>query len=52
MTEIQVPRLVIEGTTSGVGKTTIAVGLMAALVRRGLIRGRKCKARTAIHISV
>ena len=36
MTEIQVPRLVIGGTTSGVGKTTIAVGLMAALVRRGL----------------
>ena len=36
MTGIQVPRLVIGGTTSGVGKTTIAVGLMAALVRRGL----------------
>jgi hypothetical protein len=36
MTEIQVPRVVIGGTTSGVGKTTIAVGLMAALVRRGL----------------
>jgi cobyrinic acid a,c-diamide synthase len=36
MTGIQVPRLVIGGTTSGVGKTTIAVGVMAALVRRGL----------------
>lgn len=28
--------LVIAGTTSGVGKTTIATGLMGALVRRGL----------------
>ena len=36
MTVIQVPRLVIGGTTSGVGKTTIAVGVMAALMRRGL----------------
>ncbi len=32
----RVPRLVIGGSTSGVGKTTIAVGLMAALRRRGL----------------
>lgn len=30
------PRLVIAGTHSGVGKTTIATGLMAALTRRGL----------------
>ncbi len=36
MTKIQVPRLVIGGSTSGVGKTTIAVGLMAALSRRSL----------------
>ncbi len=36
MTEAQVPRLVIGGATSGVGKTTIAIGLMAALSRRGL----------------
>ena len=36
MTERQIPRLVIGGTTSGVGKTTIAAGLMAALTRRGL----------------
>ena len=36
MTERQVSRLVIGGSTSGVGKTTIAVGLMAALKRRGL----------------
>ncbi|MGH7411283.1 MAG: cobyrinate a,c-diamide synthase, partial [Candidatus Methylomirabilis sp.] len=36
MTERQIPRLVIGGTTSGVGKTTIAIGLMAVLVRRGL----------------
>lgn len=27
---------VVAGTNSGVGKTTIAVGLMAALKRRGL----------------
>ncbi len=31
-----VPRLVIGGATSGVGKTTVATGLMAALARRGL----------------
>ena len=30
------PRLVVAGTHSGVGKTTVAVGLMAALARRGL----------------
>ncbi len=30
-------RLVIAGTHSGVGKTTVALGLMAALVRRGLV---------------
>src|SRR5258708_7759587 len=29
------PRIVISGTHSGVGKTTVATGLMAALVRRG-----------------
>lgn len=29
------PRLVVAGTASGVGKTTIATGLMAALRRRG-----------------
>ncbi len=42
MTQTQVPRLVIGGATSGVGKTTIAVGLMAALTRRGL-RVQPCK---------
>lgn len=36
MTQMNLPRLVIGGTTSGVGKTTIATGLMAALRRRGL----------------
>ncbi len=36
MTEIRVPRLVVGGATSGVGKTTISVGLMAALVRSRL----------------
>lgn len=30
------PRLVIAGTHSGVGKTTVATGMMAALARRGL----------------
>lgn len=30
------PRLVIAGTHSGVGKTTIATGIMAALARRGM----------------
>ena len=31
-----VPRVVVAGTHSGVGKTTVATGLMAALRRRGL----------------
>lgn len=31
-----IPRVVIAGTGSGVGKTTIATGIMAALARRGL----------------
>ena len=33
---VSVPRLVIAGTASGVGKTTIATGLLAALSRRGV----------------
>jgi cobyrinic acid a,c-diamide synthase len=33
---IEIPRVVIAGTHSGCGKTTIASGLMAALVARGL----------------
>jgi cobyrinic acid a,c-diamide synthase len=32
---IQIPRLVIAGTASGVGKTTMATGLMAALTAQG-----------------
>jgi len=32
---VWVPRLVIAGTASGVGKTTVATGLMAALAERG-----------------
>lgn len=32
---VQIPRLVIAGTASGVGKTTIATGLMAALTAQG-----------------
>ncbi|MBO8163655.1 MAG: cobyrinate a,c-diamide synthase [Brevibacillus sp.] len=36
-------RIVIAGTGSGVGKTTVTIGLMAALKRRGLIvQGFKC----------
>lgn len=35
-TTLDVPRLVIAGSTSGVGKTTVTVGLVAALRRRGL----------------
>ncbi len=31
-----IPRLVIAGTHSGVGKTTLSIGIMAALARRGL----------------
>lgn len=31
----KIPRIVIGGTQSGVGKTTISVGLMAALTQRG-----------------
>ena len=33
------PRLVVAGTSSGVGKTTVATGLMAALAGRGLVVG-------------
>lgn len=33
---ISLPRIVIAGTHSGCGKTTIASGIMAALVKRGL----------------
>src|SRR5437868_15273783 len=33
---MHIPRLVIAGTHSGVGKTTITTALIAALVRRGL----------------
>src|SRR5580700_6479605 len=33
---MNVPRIVIAGTHSGVGKTTVATGIMAAFHRRGL----------------
>ena len=36
MTQVVIPRLVIAGTHSGVGKTTITAGLIAALRQRGL----------------
>ncbi|OAM88902.1 hypothetical protein AW736_15425 [Termitidicoccus mucosus] len=32
-----IPRIVVAGTSSGVGKTTVAVGLVAALRARGLV---------------
>ncbi|GAW91515.1 cobyrinate a,c-diamide synthase [Calderihabitans maritimus] len=32
---MHVPRILLAGTHSGVGKTTIAIGIMAALTRRG-----------------
>lgn len=36
-------RLVIAGTGSGVGKTTVTIGLMAALMKKGLtVQGFKC----------
>jgi len=36
VTTVLAPRLVVAGTTSGVGKTTVATGLMAAFRRRGV----------------
>jgi cobyrinic acid a,c-diamide synthase len=33
---VEVPRIVVAGTHSGVGKTTVASGLMSALLSRGL----------------
>jgi len=33
---VAIPRILIAGTHSGVGKTTVAVGLMAALAKRGV----------------
>src|SRR6266508_4253321 len=35
-TTLDIPRLVIAGSMSGVGKTTVTIGLVAALRRRGL----------------
>lgn len=36
MRVVSIPRIVVAGTSSGVGKTTVAAGLMAALAGRGL----------------
>ncbi len=33
---VTIPRILIAGTHSGVGKTTVAMGLMAALAKRGI----------------
>ncbi len=38
---MQHPRLVIAGTHSGVGKTTVTLALLAALKARGRKVGRK-----------
>ena len=35
MNTVQRPRIVIAGTNSGVGKTTIVAGLLAALTEQG-----------------
>ena len=43
--QADIPRIVIAGTHSGCGKTTIASGLMAALVARGLDVSRSRPAR-------
>lgn len=36
MDKVTIPRIVVAGTSSGVGKTTIVTGLLGALRRRGL----------------
>ncbi len=36
MEQLQIPRIVIAGTSSGVGKTTIVAGLLAVLRQRGI----------------
>lgn len=42
-TELNRPRLIIAGTGSGAGKTTVTLGLMKALAARGLrVQGFKC----------
>jgi len=33
--EVRLPRLVVAGVSSGTGKTTVTLGLVAALRRRG-----------------
>src|SRR6204780_3285329 len=43
MTNVTVPRLLVAGTASGVGKTTFVVGLIKALRSRGLkVAAFKC----------
>ncbi len=34
---IKLPRIIIAGTNSGVGKTTVTLGIMSALVKKGII---------------
>ena len=38
MNTVQIPRVVIAGTNSGVGKTTIVAGLLAAILIRAFIK--------------
>src|SRR5206468_11644976 len=35
LSDLKIPRIVIGGTHSGVGKTSIAIGIMGALARKG-----------------
>lgn len=40
---VSAPRVLVAGTSSGCGKTTVTCGLLVALVRRGLrVRAHKC----------
>ncbi|MBS4215092.1 MULTISPECIES: cobyrinate a,c-diamide synthase [Neobacillus] len=40
---MSINRIVVAGTGSGVGKTTLTIGLMSALIKRGLtVQGFKC----------
>ena len=49
MNTVQIPRVVIAGTNSGVGKTTIVAGLLAAYANGGRSEerrvGKECRSR-------
>ena len=42
MNTVQIPRVVIAGTNSGVGKTTIVAGLLAAYANGCLLYTSRC----------